>query len=244
MFIFCFFQKVHFVSCERGHVNALLLKANPGSKAYRYHVRITLVTEKGVKKCLTEKFSPDDAKKDLPISFQEMRIIYQLLSAAYEITNNFGASDVDLVYDNKSILFTSKPLQVADDPIILSPDQWGDAREYLHGSEVIVEIVPSKLGALDLNDKRFFASQAAAGREDHDLRSFYELLTTQGSQDKYLFLYIIVSIYFLFLEVNVLWSIMSCLSLAVVVHTVMELFLLVVLKRMLVLFKVKEVNML
>uniref|UniRef100_A0AC34FJF5 Uncharacterized protein n=1 Tax=Panagrolaimus sp. ES5 TaxID=591445 RepID=A0AC34FJF5_9BILA len=78
------------IKSEDGYVNGIKFEAKPGSKAYRNHVRISVFARDGRERCLTERKSKRDEKKDLPISAHELRVNNLILADAYDLTRGFG----------------------------------------------------------------------------------------------------------------------------------------------------------
>lgn len=75
------------------------------------------------------------------------------------------------------------PCQLSNLTIELSVKDLVRSQGYITGSLVIVEIRSDDMGFLDLNDQKFYSVVASTGQEDHELRTFYELLVVQGSLD-------------------------------------------------------------
>uniref|UniRef100_A0AC35EUL5 PAZ domain-containing protein n=1 Tax=Panagrolaimus sp. PS1159 TaxID=55785 RepID=A0AC35EUL5_9BILA len=67
--------------------------------------------------------------------------------------------------------------------IVLQPTDLRRAREYLSDLEVRVIIQSEDMEFIDWNDPKLFNITAATDQEDHELRSFYELLVVQPSFD-------------------------------------------------------------
>uniref|UniRef100_A0A914ZG47 PAZ domain-containing protein n=1 Tax=Panagrolaimus superbus TaxID=310955 RepID=A0A914ZG47_9BILA len=169
------------VKSEDGYVNGIKFEAKPGAKAYRNHIRITAVLPDGRERCLTERKSKRDEKKDLPISAHELRVNNLILSDAYDHTHGFGVEGMERVYDNRAMMYT--PVSIPCNTIEIPVEKLIHAKGYVTGQKVIVDIRNNDMGFLDLNDRKFFGVTTSTGQEDHELRSFYELLVVQGSLD-------------------------------------------------------------
>jgi hypothetical protein len=167
-----------FVGHDNGFVNAIKFKATPGSRAFRNLIRIVSTLPDGREKCFTER--KQDAK-NLPISAHELRVNHAILADAYDASNGFGHEGNRYVYNNRAMMYTS--IFIESREILLQPTHLRRAREYLPDREVRVIIRSEDMGFIDLNDPKFFNITAATGQEDHELRSFYELLVVQGSLD-------------------------------------------------------------
>jgi hypothetical protein len=165
-----------FVRIEQNGVSSIFkICVKPGSKAFRYDVEVYCP---GNLKSLTK--GSDDGQKGM-----SKTLCYEAILVAFAKTNNFGwaAHTGEVVYDCKSILYTSRPIKLEKSLIEIAaaevPDGY-DSKPFVPKVGVIVKITQnSRQPELDLTDISQYMDGRSLYTEDRTLRTFLEMVTSQ-----------------------------------------------------------------
>uniref|UniRef100_A0A915D7X8 Piwi domain-containing protein n=1 Tax=Ditylenchus dipsaci TaxID=166011 RepID=A0A915D7X8_9BILA len=173
-------------SKSEGICTMFLIKVANGKKAFRYDVDIMLVLGNDIPPKKLSK-GADDGQRAL-----NRALCSRLLKVAQKKTDCFGLGpQCPIVFDNKCILFT--PVQIKSDQldISISLDEVDEFVKTYCSDRVsfTVNISPTRQGShvLDLNDIAQYISRASLDQEDHSLRTFLELATSQYALDNDLY---------------------------------------------------------
>ncbi|KAF7634068.1 hypothetical protein Mgra_00006486 [Meloidogyne graminicola] len=191
-----FVQKCH------GLCSIYTLKVEPGRKAFRYDVdiqRLPMPKRNGSGMDEGKSFvrGADDGQRAL-----NRNLCFELMTIVFTNTNRFGMpSGHELVYDCRAVLdflygeiFTSMPINEFDIQggyqFVLENDQ---VHSYIHeycgiGKDVrfLIHIKRNaSVPELDLNNFSQYTSGQSVFKEDHSLRTFFEIAISQYALNKY-----------------------------------------------------------
>nr|CAD2172651.1 unnamed protein product [Meloidogyne enterolobii] len=159
---------------QHGLCSMFLITVEKGKMAYRYDVDVQNVTKQ---KNLSK--GADDGQRAL-----HRNICYELLTVAYGKTNAFGMPvGSEIVYNCKSLMYTSAPINMAEPKILISNDDVNEyVRTYMGVADFSVSVTPNaQCPVLDLSDMEQYKSRKSMFDEDRTLRTFLEMALTQFS---------------------------------------------------------------
>uniref|UniRef100_A0A7E4VUG8 Piwi domain-containing protein n=1 Tax=Panagrellus redivivus TaxID=6233 RepID=A0A7E4VUG8_PANRE len=168
---------------ETGLANAFVIDVKPSTKVYRYHVRMVGTNPRGKEFYLTESLDGAGFQKSM-CNF-DIKVNYLLLTVAYTISNGFGVEGVELVYDNRTIMYTHH--KIRPNTYEITREKFGEVLQALTDAvKVTVEITESAAHEFVLDDPNHFNvfnNPTVSGKEDRGLQSFFEMLTSQPAMD-------------------------------------------------------------
>ena len=114
------------------------------------------------------------------------RLMFDEVLYQTRLFDSVPGTEPAFVYDCKSTLYSSRRLFYKMENITLPRNTWDrQLQDYCQYLSFTVHIAFSKPIILNLRDARFFDKPSEfIGREDHELRSFFELLTNQLAVNK------------------------------------------------------------
>ncbi|KAF7631020.1 hypothetical protein Mgra_00008727 [Meloidogyne graminicola] len=166
---------------QHGLCSMFLINVEKGKKAYRYDVDVLNITKQ---KNLSK--GADDGQRAL-----HRNICYELLTVAYGKTRAFGMpAGSEIVYNCKSLMYTSAPINLDEPKIMIHNDEVNDyVRTYMGASDFSVSVLPNlQVPVLDISDLEQYKTRKAMFYEDRTLRTFLEMALTQFSINKQTFL--------------------------------------------------------
>ncbi|KAE9548949.1 hypothetical protein FO519_007834 [Halicephalobus sp. NKZ332] len=171
---------------EKGLSNLFNIEIDASAKVFRYHIDISITNRAGISHSLTG--GEETARKERSENLLKQSFCYDFLSEVLYQTKGFSSNpgeEPSFIYDCKSILYASRYIQCEVEDFIYPREQWRqELRESCPHSSFTMHINFSKPIILDLNDPCFFEEpNDSIGREDRELRSFFELLTNQPIVD-------------------------------------------------------------
>lgn len=162
---------------ENGVCSLFTIDIKEGSKAYRYDVDITIQFNNKANTTKSLMKASDSGQRAL-----HRAICYEIITQAYVLTRGFGmAPKSEVIYDNRSTMYTSSPIGMATNLITVSSTNMSEfVQTHFSDHNFTVSLVPNNTGhILDLCDLSQYINKTSMLREDRSLRTFLELATNQ-----------------------------------------------------------------
>uniref|UniRef100_A0A914C314 PAZ domain-containing protein n=1 Tax=Acrobeloides nanus TaxID=290746 RepID=A0A914C314_9BILA len=152
----------------KGVCSLYIIDVKPGSKAYRYDVDIIRTD---TNRSLTK--GVDDG-----IRYINKQICLEVMQVAYNITRDFGDPNMAYAYDQRAILFTSKPISIPNGLIQISSNVVSEnVRNLTRGSDFNVTITKTVTShEIDLTDYSQYSQQRPTLKEDRSVRTCLEMI--------------------------------------------------------------------